>query len=126
MPDHTETGDGQGLSRVSFREDQRALVALACAGAVRIVELGDACKLVALRARLLHPHGGLLELAEVQSVVDDVALLDGLHHLLGDRAGGTKHLLLGGEVLLGLRIEGRVHDEGVDDHRQEQRDNVVA
>ena len=36
--------------------------------------------------------------------------------LLGDRAGGAEHLLLGGEVFFGLRVEGRVHDEGVDKH----------
>jgi hypothetical protein len=83
--DDGETGDGKRFRRVSLCEDERALVAVAPARLVGVVQLGDARQAAALGAVRLLQLLGLLERRPGQDVLHHARL----HNLRGECALST-------------------------------------
>ena len=114
--DHGEAGDGERLGGVALGEDQSAVLGVAPAGVVGVVQLGNAGEPRLLGAILLLELLALLERGPGQDLLHHSAA----HHLLDARVARR---VLGPEVararverLLGLRVKRRVLDERVDEY----------
>ena len=114
--DDGETGHRECLRRVTLGEDEGAVLGVAAARVVGVIELGNAGEPGSLLAVRLFHLLALLEGRPGEDLLDDTAA----HHLLDDLVAG---LVLAAEVgragverFLGLRVKRGVLNESVDKH----------
>jgi hypothetical protein len=135
--DDAEAGDGKGLGRVSFCQDEGAVFGVATPSIVRVFELdyardsavnGD--KSMTCLDRLAPSNflriWSCLNLAQLRtlSMIPDFATivseafgsLTFLHELLGQFALAAECRAFEGERLLGLRVEGGIFYQGIDEN----------
>jgi len=109
--DNGQARHGKGLRGVTLGKNESTVLRLGTSGKVGIIELGNAGYLGLLRPP--GPFEGLpfLELGHCQNVLHDIALLNLLHEFRTWFTGRSKAILAtlsSSEILLGLRIEGRI------------------
>ena len=107
-PNHGEAAHCESLGRVALREDERALLRLARARLVRIIELRNTRQVA--RLRRARRDLARFERNVLEHEVDDtnVSLANRFEELVAERALGAKFLYLRVEGFLRLRIEGCV------------------
>ena len=119
--DHTETGDGQGFGRVSFRDDQSTMNGILRSGVVRVVELRNAAQFRRFRSALLLQFRVLTMFEPVDHRLDDAGLLDDVFDerlVVLQRTRRTEMFAFGGQLFLRLRFEFGIFDQTVDEDEQ--------
>mmetsp|Transcript_73219 Transcript_73219/g.212024 ORF Transcript_73219/g.212024 Transcript_73219/m.212024 type:complete len:322 (-) Transcript_73219:780-1745(-) len=118
--DDAQARHGERLGAVAFCEDERALFGALAAGPVRVLELREAedPRGAAGGFHFLLHVDGLLGFGPLEHSVDDARVQHALHRCVCDVALGPELRGLQGHRLLGLGVEGRVHDQAIHKHPQ--------